>query len=131
MCIGIHAVGLLIVGGEVLDTCTHVVFLHTDDVGSCGLTSYHGILGVVFEVTAAKRVAHDIEGRCQQHVGTIFLYLLTNSLTNFLYQLCVPGRGQQCTNGEVCTIVSGRVAFPGSVDAQSGRTISQYDGRNA
>ena len=130
MGVGIHAVRLLVVGGEVLDARANVVLLHTFDIGRSGLTSHHGVLGVVLEVSAAQGVTHDVEGRGQQHVGTILLHLFTDGLTNLLNQLLVPGRSQQRTDGEVGAIVGGGVAFTFGVDAQSGRSVSQHHGRD-
>ena len=126
-----HAVGLLIVGSEVLDACTHVVLLHTGDIGTGSLTSHHGVLRVVFEVTATEGVAHDVQGRGQQHVGTILLHLLADGLTHLFDELGVPGRGKQGADGEVGTVIGGRVTLTGCIDAESGRTVGQYDGRDA
>ena len=131
MRIGIHAVRLLVVGGEVFDTRAYVVLLHTGDVGGSGLAGHYGILGIILEVTAAERVTHDVQGRRQQNVGTVLLDFFTDGLAHLFHQLCVPGRGEQRTDGEVCAIVRGLVALTLGVDAQSGRTVSQYHGRNA
>ena len=131
MRIGIHAVGLLVVGSEVLDTRAHIIFLHTFDIGRSGLTGHHGILGVVLEVSSTQGVTHDVEGRSQQHVGTILLHLLTNGLTNLFYQLGIPRRGQQCSDGEVGAIVSGRVTITLGIDTKSGRTVGKNYGGNA
>ena len=86
----IHAVCLLVIGGKVLDAGTNVILLNTGDIGRSCLTSYNRILRVILEVTSAQRVTHNVEGRSQQHVGTILLHLLTNSLTYLLDELGVP-----------------------------------------
>ena len=131
MRIGVHAVGLLIVGSEVLDTRAHIVLLYASDVSGSRLTSHHRILRVVLEVTSAERVTHDVQGRSQQHIGTILLHLFTNGLANLFNQLGVPGRGQQRTNGEVSAVIGIVIALTGSVDTQSGRTVGQYHSRDS
>ena len=114
-----------------LDARADIVLLNTSDIGTSGLTSHYGILRVVLEVTSAEGVTHDVQGRSQQHVGTIFLHLFADGLTNLLHELGVPGRGEQGTDGEVCAVIGGIVTFTGSVDTESGRTVSEYDGRDA
>ena len=131
MRIGIHAVGLLVVGGEVLDTCSDVVLLYTENICGSSSTRHHGILRIILEVTSAERVAHDVDGRGQQHIGTILLHFLTNGLSDLLDELCVPGRSQQRSYGEVGAIVGCRVPLSGSIDAQSRGSVSQYHGRDA
>ena len=107
MCIVVHAVGFLIVGRKVLDAGTYIVLLHTGDIGSSSLTSHHGIFRVVLEVTTAQWVTHDVQGRGQQHVGTILFDLLADGLSHLLDELGVPGRGQQGSDGEVGAVVGG------------------------
>ena len=121
----------MVVGSKVLDARTHVVLLNARDVGGSSPTCHYGVLGVVLEVTTAEGVTHDIQGGRQQHIGTILLHLFTNGLTNFFDKLGIPGGSQQGANGKVGAIVSSAVAFTSSVDAQSGRTVGQYDGRDA
>ena len=126
-----HAIGLLIVGSKMLDTGTDIVLLNTLDIGSSRLTGHNGIFTIVFEVTAAKRVTHDVQGWGQQHVGAILLHLLSHGDTHLFDQLSVPCRGKQCTDGEVRAVIGSRVTLTGSIDTESCRTISQHDGRDA
>ena len=130
-CIRIHAVGLLVVGSEVFDARTNVVLLNASDIGRSRLTSHHGILRVVLEVTTAEGVTHDVQGRCQQHVGAILLHLFANGLSYLLDEFGVPGRGQQGADGEVGAVVGRRVTLTRRIDTESGRTVSQHDRRNA
>ena len=131
MCIIVHTVRLLVIGSKVLDTGTHIVLLDTCDIGGSGLTRHDGIFGIVLEVTAAERVTHNIEGWSQQHIGTIFLHFLTDGLSYFLNEFGVPCRGQQCSDGEMCTVIGGRITLTGSIDAQSGRTVGKNDSRDS
>ena len=103
----------------------------TSDIGTSGLTGHHGILRIVLEVTSAEGVTHDVQGRSQQYVGTILLHLFADSLTNLLYKLSIPSRGEQSADGEVCAVIGSRVTLTGRIDTESGRTVGQYDGRNA
>ena len=114
-----------------LDAGTHIVLLNASDIGTGSLSCHHGILRVILEVTTAEGVTHDVQGRSQQHVGTILLHLLTDGLSYLFDQLGVPGRGEQRTNGEMGAVVSGGVTLTGSVDTEPGRTVSQYDSRDA
>ena len=91
MCIGIHAVGLLVVGSKVLDAGTNIVLLNAGNVGSSRLTSNNRIFRVVLEVTSAQWVTHNVECRSQQYVGTIFFNLFTDSLSHLFNELGVPG----------------------------------------
>ena len=74
-----------------LDAGSHIVLLNASDIGTSGLTSHHGILRIILEVTPAERITHDVQGRGQQHIGTIFLHLLTDGLSYLFDQLGVPG----------------------------------------
>ena len=114
-----------------LDARAHVVLLHTGDIGGSGLARHHGVLRVVFEVSAAEGVAHDVQGWGQQHVGTVLLHLLADGLADLFHELGVPGRGEQGADGEVGTVIGGRVTLTGCIDAESGRTVGQHDGGDA
>ena len=130
LCIVVHAVRLLVVGGKVLDARAHAVGLHTVDVGGSGLAGHQGVFRVVFEVAPAERAAHDVEGRGQEHVGAILLHLLSDGGAHLLNEGCVPCAGQQRADGEVGAVVGLRVALAGGVDAQARRAVGQHDGRN-
>ena len=99
-----------------LDAGTNVVLLNTGDIGGSRLTSHHGILRVILEVTTAEGVTHNVQGRCQQHIGTIFLHLLSHGGTHLFYELSVPCRGQQRSDGEMRAIVGSRVTLTRGVD---------------
>ena len=131
MRIGIHAVGLLVVGSKVLDTRADIILLDTKDIGSSCLSCHNRILGIVLEVTSTERVTHDVECRRQQHIGTILLYLLTDCLSYLLDELGVPCGSQQRSDGEVGAVVSSGITLAGSIDTQSGRTVSKNDGWDA
>ena len=126
-----HAIGLLIVGSKMFDTGTDIVLLNTLDIGSSRLTGHNGIFTIVFEVTAAQWITHDIEGWGQQHVSAILLHLLSHGDTHLFDQLGVPCRGKQCADGEVRAVIGSRVTLTGSIDTESCRTIGQHDGRDA
>ena len=129
MCIVVHAVGLLVVGSKVLDAGSHIVLPHTRDIGRGSLASHHRVFGIVFKVASTEGVTHDVECRSQQHVGPIFLHLLSDGLANLLDELGVPGGGQQCADGEVGAVVGGRVTLAFGINTQTSRTVGQHDGR--
>ena len=124
-----HAVGLLIVDREVLDRGAHAVALHAAHVCGGYLARYERIFRVVLEVAAAQRVAVQVQGRCQQHVGAVFEHLLADSLTYALDQLRVPCRRQKRTYGEVGAVVCRLVVLARGVDAQAGGAVCQHHGR--
>ena len=126
--IGVHAVGFLVVGSEVLDARTHLILLDAPDIRRGRFAGHHGVFGVVFEVASAERVSHDIDGRSQEHVGTILLHLLTDGGSHLLDELGVPCRGEQGADGEMRTVVSSLVALSGGIDTKSGRSVGQHDG---
>ena len=127
----VHAVGLLVIGGKVLDARAHAVTLNTFDVGGCSLTDYQRVLTVVLEIAAAQRVAHDVHGWSQQHVGTVLLYFVADGSAHLLNEVGIPRRGKKGTDGKMGAVIGCAVTFTGGVNAQSGRTVRQHDGRDS
>ena len=126
-----RAVGLLVVHGKVFDAGPHAVALHAAHVGSSHLAAHHGVFGVILKVASAQRVAVDVEGRCQQDVGSVLQHLVANGFADVLHQVRVPRRRQQGADGEVGAVIRGRVALALGVYAQTGRPVGQYNGRDA
>ena len=87
----VHAVGLLVVSGKVLDTCTHTVRLYTANVCSTGFSGHDRIFRIVLEITSAQRTAHYIHGRSQQDICSVFLDLLADRRSNLFYKFGIPG----------------------------------------
>ncbi len=117
---------LLRIDGKVLGTHTSTLALYALDIGGGNLSCHQRILAVVLEVTATQRIAVQVHSRTQNHVTTILLGLITDSLTNLADQFCVPRRSQTRTNGEGCGIICLCRSLASRVDTHSGRTICKY-----
>ena len=114
-----------------LGTHTGTLTLHTLDIGSSYLTRQQRVFTIVFKVTTAQRITVQVHTRTQDDVTAVFLGFVTNGFTHLGYQFRIPGRGQTRTDRECRGIVSLRSTLAGGVDAHTGRTVSQYSGRNA
>ena len=117
------AVGLLVVVGEVLDGGTDIVLLDTADIGGGRLAGDDRVFGIVFEVTAVQRVAVDVQGRGQEHVGAVFMDFLTDGLADVLDEFLVPGGGEEGSDREMGAVVGRVVTLAGRVDAKAGRAV--------
>ena len=77
-----------------------LLLLNTTGDGSGHQAGQPGILGEVLEVAAAKRIAVDVDGRCQPVGAAVFLHFPVNSSTHLVHQLRVPGLCQSVCHGE-------------------------------
>ena len=89
-----HALGLLVVGGEVFDRGQHALALHALDVGNGRAAGQLWIFAVVLEVAATKRRAHDVHGRAEKDVLAVPLGLTGNGRAHALDQRGIEGRSQ-------------------------------------
>ena len=109
--VGIEALVLLIVAGEVLQAGPHPVFLGGGNKGSGQLSGEEGVLAQVLEIPAAEGIALDINARAQHHADAEFLRFLRHGFPHPGRQLRVPAPGQRHGGGEA----GGR---PGRADPQ-------------
>ena len=126
-----RTVGLLVVEGEMLHRGADTVGLYATHVGCRDLTGYEGILGVILEVAAIERIAMDVLGRSEEHVGAILEHFVAHGTTYLLDELLVPGAGQQGADGEVGAVVGLVVTFACGVDAEACGAVGEHSGGNA
>ena len=74
----LHTVHFLVVGGEVLDGNAHAVALDTLYISGAHLAGQEGILGEIFEVTAAEGIAVQVLTGGQENIGAVFLHFFTH-----------------------------------------------------
>ena len=67
-----------------LDGCPYALALDSTYVASGDLPGQERIFGVILEVSAAQRVALDVDTRGKQHVNTIFKNLIADRLADLL-----------------------------------------------
>ena len=96
---GRAAGGLLVVGGEVLDTSPRPRGLHTPDVGGGHDPRQNGILGAVFKVTPAQDVLLDVHAGAQDDVDAQRQRVLTDGLSHGRDQRGIPGGGEVMHRG--------------------------------
>ena len=124
-------IGLLRVDGKVLGRYANALLLHTLNIGSSNLTRQQGIFRIVLEITTTEGIAMQVHARTQNDVATVFLGLITNSLTDFTNQFCVPSGSQTRTNRESSSIIGFVSTFASGVDTYTGRAVRQYGSRNS
>ena len=66
------------------------VALDAADISSRHLSGKQGILGEIFEVTAAERIAVKVLSRGKENVNTIFLYLVAHRRSQFFNEGSIP-----------------------------------------
>lgn len=89
-----QTVGLLVVGGEVLERGAHALGLHAGDDADRLMAGEIRVFGPVFETAAAERVALDVDAGSQND-GHLFLdALLGHRLADLVDEFRIPGAGQ-------------------------------------
>ena len=100
----------MIIAGEVFGAGRDTGALNPANSRACHKSGKKRILGVVFKIPAAERIAVDIHARGEQHVGAealhFFAYACIKPLNEFgIPRACKPGadRQQRRTGGETDT----------------------------
>ena len=124
-------VGLLVVRSVVLDGGAHAVALDTADIGGRHLAGQERILGEIFEVASAQRVAVDVHTRGEEDVHAVFQDLVAHGLGHLLHHFRIPGAGKEGSHRETGTEVGVAVTLAGRLDAEAGRAVGQDGAGNA
>ena len=95
------AVGLLVVGGKVLNEGVHAPLSSAVDLGGSELAGQHAIFGVVLEVTSREGSAVQVHGRAIPAIVLGVGKLLSHGRANLLCQLLVPGLCHHHLGGEL------------------------------
>ena len=90
-----HAVGLLVVGGEVLERRADALALQAAHERRAEDAGDERVLGEVLEVAAAQRRALDVDAGAEQHGDVLRRGLLAERHADALEQLGVPGRAER------------------------------------
>ena len=114
-----------------LDRDTNAVFLYAIDKSCTYPSCKERIFGIVFEVSTTKEIALYVHGWSKKYIDAIFLHLVTHSASHFCNQRWIPGGSEDGSRGECCRIITLWIAFAQSVYAESGRTISHDESRDA
>ena len=88
-------VGLLVVGGEVLQRGADALGLHADHERRTQLAGEPRVLGEVLEVAAAQRRALDVDTRPQEHRDVLGPGLPAERLPHLAHQVDVPRGGER------------------------------------
>ncbi len=124
-------VDFLVVGRKVLDRCAHALALDAAHIGRRHFARQHGILREILEIAAAEGVAVQVLAGSQQHVHPVFAHLIADGRAHFLYQCGVPGGRQERADGEGRAVIGAVLTLAVVGDAQAGRSVGKYHGRNA
>ena len=89
-----HAVGLLIVGGEMLERGTHAAGLHAVDEGCGHMSGEQRVLGEVLEVAAAEGRAFEVDAGAEDNRHPLRAGLVGDGVTGPARQVRVPCLGQ-------------------------------------
>ncbi len=99
--VGTHTVVFLVIAGIMLDGSAAAVYgLYAVGHGSSHLTGEQRILGVVFKVASAERIAVDVHARCKPQGYVEFIHFFRYGFADFVHHFFVPGLGKQRADGE-------------------------------
>ena len=101
-----QTVGLLVVGGEVLQRGAHALGLHALDDADGGVAGQVRVLAPVFEAAAAERVALDVDAGAEDDGHLLLDAFLTHRLADAFDEFRVPraghaGRRREAGGGHV------------------------------
>ena len=88
-----QAVGLLIVGGKVLERGAHALGLHAGDDTYGLMAGQIWVFGPVFEAAAAERVALDVDAGAEDDGHLLLDAFLAHGFAHPVDELGVPGAG--------------------------------------
>ena len=89
-----QTVGLLVVGGEVLERGAHALGLHAGDDADCLMAGQIRVFGPIFEAAAAERIALDVDSGAEDDGHLLLDAFLRHGLADLVDEFRVPGAGQ-------------------------------------
>ena len=89
-----QTVGLLVVGGEVLERGAHALGLHAGDDADCLMAGQIRVFGPIFEAAAAERIALDVDSGTEDDGHLLLDAFLRHGLADLVDEFRVPGAGQ-------------------------------------
>ena len=89
-----QTVGLLVVGGEMLERGAHALGLHACDDADRLMARQIRVFGPVFEAAAAKRVALDVHARTEDYGNLLLNALFGHGFADLVDEFRVPRAGQ-------------------------------------
>ena len=89
-----QAVGLLIVGGKVLERGAHALGLHAGDDTYGLMAGQIRVFGPIFEAAAAERIALDVDAGTEDDGDLLLDAFLRHGLADLVDEFRVPGAGQ-------------------------------------
>jgi hypothetical protein len=122
-----HALGLAVVGDEVLDRRADAAGLHAACVRDPDASGEERVLAEALEVAAAVRRAVQVHGRGEQHVGALAARLVGQQPAEPLDQRLVPRRRQRGRRRNV----GRRVALVPGLAADAGRPVGDHQAPQA
>ena len=124
------AVGLLIVGHEVLRTSRRSLTLYTTHITSANGTREVGILRVILVVTSAQWITDEVHCRRENPVESELAYLVANALPHLKGCFAIPGRSQCHRSHEVGGVIIVMIPRTCSAHAQTLLRVSTVSLRN-
>ena len=89
-----QTVGLLVVGGEMLERSAHALGLHACDNANGLMACQIRVFGPVFEAAAAKRVALDVHAGTEDYGNLLLNALFGHGFADLVDEFRVPRAGQ-------------------------------------
>ena len=124
--IAVLSVGLFVICCKMLYRSCNVLGLDTFYHSCAHLSGNQRILGIVLEVSSAKRISVDIYCWGKPYSKIVLLHFFGTSLSNLLNKSRVPGACKKCRARPCCCV---HAAFP--ADTKSGWTVCCHNGWNA
>ena len=87
-------VGLLAVGGEMLERSAHALGLHACDDADCLMAGQIRVFGPVFEAAAAKRVALDVHAGTENYGNLLLNAFFGHGFADLVDEFRIPRAGQ-------------------------------------
>ena len=119
------AVGLLVVYGKVFQAGTCPPALDSVDISSSHFAGQHRIFRIIFMVTSAEHISHQVDTRCQQHIQTIILHLRTKSTSHLVGCIRIESCCHRGAGRKFRSMISTAVEFPLGSHRQPVRSVGQ------
>ena len=112
------AVGLLIVGGKVLDARAYAHRLHTTHIRGSHIGGNIRVRGHILVVTTAQGVAHVVYSRREQYIHAVVQHFFSNRFSHAIDEIRITRSGKQG---------SGREGGAHAVYTQTNRTVGKHN----
>ena len=129
-----HAVGLLVVGSEVLERCAHTGRLDAANPRSAEHPADQRILGEVLEVATAQGRPLDVHARAEKHPDALRACFLAEGAAHALHEVDIPARGdarRRREAGRRCALPDTEVIVATHLPANTVGSVGEHNGSDA